>query len=86
MVAPYTPGVKDYFSDESLLFFESGNSEELARKIEYVFAHAKEANEIAERGQQIYLRHIWSQERKTLVGMVSEVLKGNKNAVELCST
>jgi len=86
VVAPYTPGVKDYFSDESLLFFESGNSEELARKIEYVFAHAKEANEIAERGQQIYLRHIWSQERKTLVGMVSEVLKGNKNAVELCST
>jgi len=86
VVTPRTPGVRDYFSDESLLFFESGNSGELAEKIEYVFAHAKEANEIVERGQQVYLQHVWSDERRTLVSLVSEVLKGNKDAVELCST
>jgi glycosyltransferase involved in cell wall biosynthesis len=85
VVAPHTPGIRDYFSDESLLFFESGNSEELAKKIEYVFAHAKEANEIVERGQQVYLRHIWSQEKHTLVSLVSELLEGSKDAAQLCS-
>jgi glycosyltransferase involved in cell wall biosynthesis len=84
-VAPHTPGIQDYFSNESLLFFESGNAEELAQKIEYVFSHPKEANEIVERGQQVYLRHIWSQEKQTFVSLVSELLKGNKEAAQLCS-
>lgn len=84
-VAPHTPGIQDYFSNESLLFFESGNAEELAQKIEYVFSHPKEANEIVERGQQVYLRHIWNQEKQTFVSLVSELLKGNKEAAQLCS-
>jgi glycosyltransferase involved in cell wall biosynthesis len=86
VVAPHTPGIQDYFGDESLLFFESGNSEDLAQKIEYVFAHTKEVNEIVERGQRVYLAHIWSQERQTLVSLVSELLKGNKDAPQMCST
>ncbi len=86
VVAPHTPGIQDYFGDESLLFFESGNSEDLAQKIEYVFAHTKEVNEIVERGQRVYLAHIWSQERQTLVSLVSELLKGNKDAAQMCST
>jgi len=50
-------GVKDYFSDESLLFFESGNSEESHEKSICVRPR-QEANEIAERGQQIYYGHM----------------------------
>ncbi len=85
VVAPHTPGIQDYFSDESLLFFESGNSEDLAKKIEYVFSHGKEVNEIVERGQQVYLTHVWGNERQTLVGLVSDLLKGEKDPVQLCS-
>jgi glycosyltransferase involved in cell wall biosynthesis len=86
VVAPHTPGIQDYFSDESLLFFESGNSEELAQKIVCVFAHGKNVNAIVERGQQVYLKHIWSQERQTLVSLVSELLKGNRDDLQLRST
>jgi glycosyltransferase involved in cell wall biosynthesis len=78
VIAPRTPGIQDYFSPESLLFFEPGDAEELARKVEYVFTHPREAIEVAERGQQVYLAHAWSQERQSLVNRVSGLLNGEK--------
>jgi glycosyltransferase involved in cell wall biosynthesis len=78
VIAPRTPGIQDYFSPESLLFFEPGDPEELARKVEYVFSHPREAIEVAERGQQVYLAHTWSQERQSLVNRVSGLLNGEK--------
>ena len=78
VIAPRTPGIQDYFSPESLLFFESGNSQELAKRIEYVFSHPREAIEIAKRGQQVYLAHTWSQEGQALVNLVSGLLNGDK--------
>jgi len=76
VVAPRTPGIQDYFDPQSLFFFEAGDAGELAGKIEYVFSHSREAIEIAERGQQIYLAHTWQEERKTLVNLVSGLLTG----------
>jgi len=78
VIAPRTPGIQDYFSPGSLFFFESGNSQELARQIEYVAFHYREAMESAERGQRVYLAHAWSKERQTLVNLVSGLLKQDK--------
>jgi glycosyltransferase involved in cell wall biosynthesis len=78
VIAPATPGIQDYFGPESLFFFESGNAEELAQKIEYVYSHASQASEIAERGQQVYLAHTWREERQTLVNLVSGLLDGDR--------
>ena len=33
VIAPRAAGIQDYFDDDSLIFFELGNSEDLARKI-----------------------------------------------------
>jgi glycosyltransferase involved in cell wall biosynthesis len=79
VIAPRTPGIQDYFTPESLFFFEPGNSEELAKKIEFVSSHPMEAVETAGRGQQIYLTHTWSQERQGLVNCVSGLLNGDKS-------
>ncbi|MCU1271973.1 MAG: hypothetical protein JWN74_3267 [Acidobacteriaceae bacterium] len=81
VVAPRTSGIRDYFGPESMLFFEPGNSKELAQQIVYVSAHRDEAIEIAERGQQVYLAHTWSRERETLVSLVSGLLKGEQPAL-----
>jgi glycosyltransferase involved in cell wall biosynthesis len=78
VIAPCTLGIQDYFVPESLLFFEPGNSEDLARKMEYAATHPIETIAIAERGQQIYLAHTWQQEKETLVNLVAGLLyKGN---------
>ena len=78
VIAPRTPGIQDYFSPDSLFFFESGNADELARRIEYIFSHPREAIETAKRGQQVYVAHTWPQERQTLVNLVSKLLNGDK--------
>jgi glycosyltransferase involved in cell wall biosynthesis len=74
LIAPSTQGIRDYFSKESLLFFEPGNSDDLARQIEYAFFHPREVMEILRRGQKVYLEHTWERERETLIGRVSEIL------------
>jgi glycosyltransferase involved in cell wall biosynthesis len=74
VIAPRTPGIQDYFAPESLLFFEPGDSEELAKKIEYVFSHPMESLETAKRGQQVYLAHTWFHERQSLVNRVTDLL------------
>lgn len=74
VIAPRTSGIQDYFDPESLIFFESGNARDLAQKIEFVYSHPDETTEVAKRGQQVYLAHTWSQERETLVSLVSELL------------
>jgi glycosyltransferase involved in cell wall biosynthesis len=74
LIAPSTQGIRDYFDKDSLLFFEPGNSEDLARQIEYAFLHRREVLDIARKGQKIYLEHTWERERETLVGRISEIL------------
>jgi glycosyltransferase involved in cell wall biosynthesis len=81
VIAPRTPGIQDYFSPESLLFFESGNAEELARRIEFVFLNPSQASDIAQRGQLAYLTHAWSQERQTFLNLVSGVLYAEQSPV-----
>jgi glycosyltransferase involved in cell wall biosynthesis len=78
VIAPNTLGIEDYFGPESLLFFESGNSEDLAKKMEYAALHASEAMAIAEQGQKVYLAHTWQQERETLVSLVSGLIEKGK--------
>jgi glycosyltransferase involved in cell wall biosynthesis len=74
VVAPRTPGIQDYFGPDELFFFESGNADELAERIQYVHSHPHEALAVAERGQEVYLAHNWPQERHTLVSLVSGLL------------
>jgi len=74
VIAPRTPGIQDYFDPDSLFFFESGDADELADQIAYVHRHPQEAFRVAERGQEVFLAHTWSQERETLVSLASGLL------------
>lgn len=74
VIAPRTPGIQDYFGPDALMYFDSGDAEDLARAIEYADAHRGEAMKIAQRGQQVYLTHAWPQERQTLLNAVKELV------------
>ena len=80
-IAPRTSGIQDYFDGDSLVFFESGDAQDMARSIEYVFSHPAEVAEIVRRGQEVFGEHSWQKERQRLIGVVSGLLnKGSKQA------
>jgi glycosyltransferase involved in cell wall biosynthesis len=67
-------GVGDYFPEDALFFFELGDSDDLARAITYVFGHSEEVERVVKRGQDVYLGHRWSGERRGLVDRSAELL------------
>ena len=67
------PGVQDYFADDALFFFALGDAADLARSIVRVYGHPDVA-EVVKRGQQVYLAHRWSAERKGLVSRLATLL------------
>jgi glycosyltransferase involved in cell wall biosynthesis len=75
VIAPSTRGITDYFDKGSLLFFRSGDAEDLAQQIEYAFSNPREAFETAQRGQKVYLEHTWERERQTLLDRIGGILE-----------
>jgi glycosyltransferase involved in cell wall biosynthesis len=82
VIAPYTPGILDYFGPQELVFFELGNADDLAAKIEYVFKHPEEMEGIVGRGQKVCRAHKWSSERRRLVRLTTKLLKVTGSTVE----
>ena len=74
VITPRAPGICDYFDDKSLIYFELGNAEDLARKIEWAFHHPEQVIEITKRGQKVHRAHHWSEERLTLTNLVAGLL------------
>jgi glycosyltransferase involved in cell wall biosynthesis len=74
VIAPKAKGIQDYFGDNDLIFFELGNSDDLARKIEFVYSHPEEAADMVKRGQEVYLSHTWTRERLSFLNSISELL------------
>jgi glycosyltransferase involved in cell wall biosynthesis len=74
VIAPRARGICDYFDDHSLIFFELGNAEDLALKIDYVFHHPQEVADIVRRGQKVHRAHSWREERIRLMELVSALL------------
>ena len=75
VIAPRTRGICDYFVEDSLLFFEPGSSDDLARQIAYVFSHPAEVREIIRRGQEVLESHAWAGEKQRYLQIVSDLLK-----------
>jgi glycosyltransferase involved in cell wall biosynthesis len=61
-------GVQDYFDEDSLLFFELGDATDLARCLASVHSNHEGTERVIERGQEVYLAHRWSEERRRLIG------------------
>jgi len=77
VIAPRTPGIQDYFNEDSLYFFEAGDADDLANQMLLVYQNPVRAVQTADRGQQIYEAHSWKSERRTLVDLVSNLINGD---------
>jgi glycosyltransferase involved in cell wall biosynthesis len=68
-------GVQDYFAEDALFFFELGDANDLARVITHVFRDPEDVEKVVTRGQEVYLAHRWSEERRGLVSRTAELLR-----------
>ena len=76
-IAPRTTGIRDYFHEDSLVFFEPGNPDDLAAGIEFALSHPAEVTAIVRRGQEVYREHVWDKERQRLLGLVAGLLEND---------
>jgi glycosyltransferase involved in cell wall biosynthesis len=74
VITPRSPGITDYFDDDSLIFFELGDEVDLARKMELVFNQPEKAVDITRRGQEVHQAHMWREERQKLIGLMTRLL------------
>jgi glycosyltransferase involved in cell wall biosynthesis len=66
--------VAAYFPEESLVFFEPGDAEDLAERLRYVFAHPEEMNLRVERAKEILETYRWDREKKKYLGVYRSLL------------
>lgn len=71
VIAPGTMGIRDYFRDESLYLFASGDPDDLARAMMLAASHPEQARQVAKKGQEVYLKHSWKNERESLIDLVA---------------
>ena len=74
VVAPRALGIQDYFSEDSLVFFDLGNADDLGRKLSWVANHPKEVFEITNRGQAVYRAHSWDKEKEKLLSVAADLI------------
>jgi glycosyltransferase involved in cell wall biosynthesis len=80
VIAPRTRGVEDYFEPDALLYFDAGNVDDLASKIEYAATHPQQTLSCVERGQQVYRTLAWRRQRESLVQMVADLVNRRRFA------
>jgi glycosyltransferase involved in cell wall biosynthesis len=73
-IAPRAGGIQDYFSDDSLVLFELGDAEGLARQMQFVATQPVQVAEIVRRGQAVYRAHRWSEERQAFLMLVKDLV------------
>ena len=74
VIAPAAPGIRDYFSEAQLVFFELGDASDLARNLEYVCLHPEQVEATVELGRAVYRDHRWSAEQTKFTNLAGDLL------------
>lgn len=74
VIAPRTRGILDYFSDDSIFFFEPGNMESLAEKIIESHDNPEYTQSVLNRGISVFQKYRWEIEKKHYVDLVKKLI------------
>jgi len=67
VIVPRTQGINDYFNEESIYYFNSGNVENLAEVIFKIYSDQDKAAEVVKKGYEIYQKYRWENQAKNLI-------------------
>jgi glycosyltransferase involved in cell wall biosynthesis len=74
VVVPRTQGIKDYFPEDSIFYFNAGDDVDLANVIYSCFSNPEKLKEIMYKGFEIYFKYRWENQGKELIKIYSELL------------
>lgn len=74
VVVPRTQGIKDYFDESSIFYFNTGDAENLANVILDVYSNPTKTLDVVNKGNQIYQNYRWELQSKNLIKIYDELL------------
>ena len=75
VIVPQTRGIRDYFSPDTLNFFEGDDSDNLAEAILTIYRHPEQQKEIINRGYKIYQQYRWESQKKHFCGIAEKLIE-----------
>ncbi|GIU70315.1 MAG: glycosyl transferase family 1 [Candidatus Woesearchaeota archaeon] len=72
VIVPRTKGIQDYFSEDSIFYFEPDNIENLANLIYSIYTKKLEVEKLIEKSFNIYKKNIWDIQAKNLIKVYNE--------------
>ena len=75
VIASRLDSTASYFPDDSLVYFEPGDHDDLAEKIYYVYGHPEEVDQLVTNAYEIYDTYRWDREKKKYLGVYQSLLK-----------
>lgn len=75
VIVPSTRGIRDYFKDDEILFFDPNNVADLAAKIEWAYENPSALRSVMEKGRKVYEANCWDAERQKFLGMVGNLVE-----------
>ena len=74
IVVPRTQGIKDYFDEDSIFYFDAGDAENLANVIFNVYSDPIKTIDVVNNGYRIYQNYRWEHQSKNLIKIYKEIL------------
>jgi glycosyltransferase involved in cell wall biosynthesis len=74
LVVPRTQGIRDYFDESSIFYFDAGDAENLANVIFDVYSNSTKTSDVVNKGHKIYQNYKWEHQSKNLIKIYKELL------------
>ena len=71
---PRTQGIKDYFDEDTIFYFNAGDKENLADVIFNIYSDPAKSSEVVNKGFEIYKKYRWENQRKNLIKIYDDLL------------
>ncbi|HEY3760398.1 MAG TPA: glycosyltransferase [Verrucomicrobiae bacterium] len=81
VIVPATRGIRDYFKDDQILFFEPDNAQDLAAKIEWAYENPAGLKAVMENGRAVYEKNCWDIQRHKFLGKVEQLVNAPAMAI-----
>ncbi|HEY5813595.1 MAG TPA: glycosyltransferase [Terrimicrobiaceae bacterium] len=75
VIVPNTVGIRDYFNEKQIVFFNPDSADSLADAIRWVYNNPRDAQEMVEQGRCVLKVHTWDLERENLLESVRHLLQ-----------